>query len=395
MPKYLNPAILALAMIVCFVPATAPIRAFASAPAHFAGQPEPEPKDDADDATEPADDSDEATDKTPDAKSVEKPRVEYGPTELGVRMTPAIAKAISSSMTRRMKDRYSLDDKQVEKATGAIEYNIMKLAHENATVGRDAFELMMATMIGNDGEMPKEDAIEFAKTIKPLIPALRQFFLDSSTDVGKVMTLKQRLQFTGDMTALTAGVSIFESRMNRWEAGEVADGANPFFDRPVTPDDDDKDVEGESKETRELRRARRDVDRSMAWTINVEANWEQYVRNAIIFYDFDEQQQASANGILEECKARATKVKTDEWLKQYRENRVADRLSWRLDSKFNQGPFRFQLERSYDKLMKPLNDIAKELKRRIETLPTSKQKLEARRAAEKALQERGLDKMPI
>ncbi|MCB9856762.1 MAG: hypothetical protein H6818_13865 [Phycisphaerales bacterium] len=396
MPKYLYRTVHAIAIAACLNMAAAPKWVFAYAPDNTSEQPEPESKDEPKkDADEPAEDSNDSADEKAEAETVEKPRVDYGPTELGVRMTPAIAKAISSSMTRRMKDRYSLDDKQVEKATDAIQYQIMKLAHENATVGRDAFELMMATMISNDGEMPKEDAVEFAKTIKPLIPALRQFFLDSSADVGKIMSLKQRLQFTGDMTAVTAGVGVFEARMNRWEAGEVADGANPFFDRPVTPDDDDQDVEGDSKESRELRRARRDVDRSMAWTINVEANWEQYVRNAIIFYDFDEKQQASANGILEECKARAAKVKTDEWLKDYRENRVADRLSWRLDSKFNQGPFRFQLERSYDKLMKPLNDIAKELKRRIETLPTSKQKAEARKAAEKAMQERGLESLPI
>lgn len=366
-------------------------------PSAFAVQPEPtsEPAevDDSWNSSESPQVRNDADEKPDDIAEENRPEKKYeAPTDIGVRMTPAIASAISSRMTEQMKDRYSLDDKQIEGVAGAIEQNIMKLAHENATVGRDAFEMMMATMIANDGEFPKESAVEFAKGIKPLIPALRQFFMDSAADVGKVMTLKQRLQFTGDMTALTAGIGVFEARMQRWEAGQVADGANPFFDRPGASDDDDA---GNPDEPREIRRARRQVDRSMAWTINVETKWEQYVRNAIIFYDFDEEQQTSAKGILEECKTRAAKIKSDEWVAKYRSNRIADRLSWRLDSKFNNGPFKFQLERAYDKLMKPLNDIGEELKKRIETLPTSKQRFEARKAAERALQERGLDTFPL
>ncbi len=367
-------------------------------PSAFALGPEPtsEPAevDDSWDTSESPKARNDANEKPADIAEETRPEKKYDdPTDIGVRMTPAIARAIGGRMTQQMRDRYSLDDKQIEGVADAIEQNIMKLAHENATVGRDAFEMMMATMIANDGEFPKESAVEFAKGIKPLIPALRQFFMDSAADVGKVMTLKQRLQFTGDMTALTAGIGIFEARMQRWENGQVADGANPFFDRPGASDDED--AADNPDEPREIRRARRQVDRSMAWTINVETNWEQYVRNAIIFYDFDEEQQTSAKGILEECKTRAANVKSDEWVAKYRSNRIADRLSWRLDSKFNNGPFKFQLERAFDKLMKPLNDIGEELKKRIETLPTSKQRFEARKAAERALQERGLDTFPL
>lgn len=387
MLKYINPRVIAIVLF-----ASAPLIGMPGSAYALASNQDPDPQGEADPQTDSAEAASQPDGETGGERKEEK-RVEYGPTELGVRMTPAIAKAMGSSMTRRMKERYGLDDKQTEKIVDAIEYNIMKLAHENAVTGRDTFELMMATMISNDGEMPKDDAVEFAKTIKPLIPALRQFFMDNSSDIGKVLTLKQRLQFTGDMTALTAGLGVFESRMNRWEAGEVADGANPFFDRPVTPDDDD--AEGDPNESRELRRARREVDRSMAWQINFDDRWSQYVRNAIVFYEFDEEQQTAANGILEECKARAAKVKTDEWLRKYRDNRVADRLSWRLDSKFNNGPFRFQLEQAHEKLMKPLNDIGEELKRRIETLPTSKQKLEARKATDRVLQEKGLEKLKI
>jgi len=319
------------------------------------------------------------------------PPESYPATDIGIRMTPTIAKAISGRMTTQMKERYELGDEQGEKIKTAIERNIMKLAHDNATIGRDAIEMMMATMITNDGEFPRDAAIEFAKHMKPIIPALRQFFQDSAVDIGKSMTLKQRLRFTGDMTALTAGVGIFEARMKRWEAGEVADGANPFFDRNDVAEDEDADTD----EPREIRRARRRVDRTMQWEINFETQWEQYVRNAILFYDFDESQQAAADGILEDCKARAAALKSDDWIRDYRQNRIADRLSRQIDSKFNNGPLKFQLETDHEKLMKPLNDLKRDLKRRIEKLPSTKQRAVARNTAEDALRKKGLDKLPL
>lgn len=378
----------AVALMTCLIVAVAPTGAFAARPGQNETKPEPKP---------PADDSGAGDQpaKDTDADAPAKKRVEYGPTEIGVRMTPAIAAAMSHRMSEQMQQRYGLDDKQVEKISDTMQYHILKLAHENAEAGRDVFESMMAAMIANNGGFSRDQAVDFGKQIKPLIPALRQFFLDSSVDIGKDMTLKQRLKYTGDMTALTAGLGVFEERMNHWAAGEVKDGANPFFDRPVTSDDDDEPVEGESKEARRLRRTRSEVERTMAWQVNVESRWEDYVRNAIVFYNFDEEQQTSARGILEECKARAAKVKTDDWLKAYRDNRVAARLSWRLDSKFNNGPFRFQLDRAHDKLMKPLEDIGEELKRRIETLPTTKQRHEARKETERVLAEQGLDKVPL
>lgn len=320
--------------------------------------------------------------------------VELGATDIGVRMTPAIAQAISGRMSEQMKQRYELDDKQVGEISKSIERNIMEMAHENAAIGRDAIEGMMAGMIANDGQLPREAAIDLAKNMKPLIPVLRQFFQESAADVGKSMTLKQRLRFTGDMTGLMAGLAVFESRMTRWEQGQVKDGANPFFDRGGDDEEDEADA-ADPNETREMRRARRRVDRTLDWQLNVENNWDQYVRNAIIYYDFDESQQAAANGILTDCKERAAKVKTPEWREKLRANRIADQLSWQVDSKFSQGPIRFQIETAHEKLMKPLNDIEKRLKQRIEKLPTSTQRAEAHKSAEKVYQEKGIDKLPV
>lgn len=316
-------------------------------------------------------------------------------TDIGVRFTPAIAKAMSKRMTEQMKSRYGLDDEQVQKIEQTFSANLMKLANENAEKGRDAIEMMMATMIENDGRFPKEAAVTFAKQVQPLIPGIKAFFTDTAADIGKTMTIKQRLQFTGDMAAVTAGVAMFESRMSRWVEGKVGDDANPFFDRSEREQPSDAPAEPEDpNESPERRRARRGVDRWMDWQLNHERQWEEYVRNAVIFYDFDDKQKSSAEAILADCVSRAKNVKSSDWVEKVRENRIAERMGWQLDSKFHNGPWKYQLEEDYRKLIRPIEDIERELKRRIDGLPNSRQRAAAREAARKAMSDKGITRAP-
>ncbi len=314
--------------------------------------------------------------------------------DVGVRFTPAIAKAMSKRFSEQMKSRYGLDDEQVSKIEQTFQSNMLKLANENAERGRDAIEMMMANMIENDGRFTKESAIEFAKQVQPLIPELKAFFTDTAADIGKTMTLKQRLQFTGDMAAVTAGVAMFESRMNRWVEGKVGEDANPFFDRSEREQQSEQTEPEDPNESPERRRARRGVERWIDWQLNHERQWEDYVRNATIFYDFDDKQKASAESILQDCVSRVKAVKSTAWMDKVRENRIAERMGWQLDSKFHNGPWKYQLEEEYRRMMKPVEDIERDLKRRIEALPTSRQKAAAREAAQKAMIEKGLVRSP-
>ena len=322
------------------------------------------------------------------------PELYEQPTSLGVRFTPAIARAMTFRMTEQMKQRYELEDDQVEKIRTAVTENLMELAHENEEMGQDLIESMMASMISNEGSFKKEDAVDFGSKMSPFIPKLRGFFTESAKDIGKVMTLKQRLRYTADMTALTAGLTVFEKRMNDWRDGKVKDGANPFFDAPGSGDDAE-DENADPNETKEMRRARQSVERGLRWQINYEDNWQRYVTNAAVYYDFDEEQQTAANGILDSCKKKAEQVKTDEWWARLKQNRIAANLNRSLDSKYSQGPVDFQLDQAFEALKKPLEDITIDLKKRIERLPTTRQRLQARRTVEELMQEKGLDALPL
>jgi len=334
-------------------------------------------------------DSDEAA-----KKSVPKDPEQYDrPTSMGVRFTPAIARALTARMTEQMKQRYELEDEQVEKIRTAVTQNLMELAHENEEMGQDLIESMMASMISNEGSFKKDEAVEFGAKMSPFIPKLREFFTDSAKDIGQVMTLKQRLRYTADMTALTAGLTVFEKRMNNWRDGNVKEGANPFFDAPGQEEEEDENAD--PNETKEMRRARRSVERSIRWQINYTQDWERYVTNAAVYYDFDEEQQTAANGILDACKKKAERVQTDEWWARLKQNRIAARLNRSLDAKYSQGPVDFQLDLAFEKMKKPLEDITIDLKKRIERLPTTRQRLQARRRVEALMQEKGLDDLPL
>lgn len=330
--------------------------------------------------------------------SKENPKeVEFQPTEVGVRFTPAIAEAMSDQFLRRMRERYELDDDQVGKIRPVMIRQFFNLANKNAKSGRDFIEYMIAASIQNEGRFSVEDGAEFARKMKPLFPALKEFFAESSAEISGHMTVGQRLKFTGDVAGVTARLVMMESRMKRWEKGEMKPGANPFFDRPVDdperatsePSTDDPD------EPPDHRRARQRVERTIESEIEVDAGWQDYVSHAIEYYNLDEAQQESARAILKECNERLGKVKTPELRAAMIENRIARQLTWQTKSEFSRGPWMHKLETEYEQMRKPLNELSMELKRRLETLPNSEQRARAEATARRALEEKGVGKSPV
>jgi hypothetical protein len=318
-------------------------------------------------------------------------------TEIGIRFTPRMAEVIGKKIAEQMKGRYELDDQQAEAIQKILGAQFMTFATKNAEAGRDVIEKMLTTMMENDGRFPKEDAMEFAKMMRPMIPQLQQFFTETAGKIGQKMTVKQRLKFTTDAAAATAGLTVFEGRMKRWEEGKVGTNANPFFDRddeqtqtaetPAEPED--------PNEAPEHRKARKNVERWMDTQIDLDKQWGGYVDRAAAFYGFDDAQKAAAKAILDDCMARAMKLKTPQWRESLMENRIARQLSWGLPDDVNQGPWMYKLEVQYEKLRKPMIDLETELKKRIDALPTSQQRAAARETIRKALEKKGVNKLPV
>lgn len=315
---------------------------------------------------------------------------EMKPTEIGVRFTPKMARAIGKHMSAQMKHRYDLDDEQVSAIGQIVSTRLMVLARENAELGRTLIETMIETGIHNQGDFPKEAAQAFGKQAKPLMPVLKEFFVDTAGDIGKEMTFSQRLKLTGDMTVATAALLVFENRMKRWEEGKVGDNANPFWD-PADSDPSKAESEPEDPDEHpEHRRARRIAERQIEYQIDLDKRWGDYVERAVAYYEFTEAQQNSADAVLRDCQKRAVHLKTPEWRTALVRNRIARQLSWRLGADISRGPWMFSLEAEYTRLRKPLTDLDEELKRRLENLPTSTQRAAAEESVRKTLSEKGL-----
>jgi hypothetical protein len=330
----------------------------------------------------------------PETKPAET-KLEMKPTTLGVRFTPAMATGISKMFVREMKGRYDLNDKQADGIREIISRQLMTVVSENAETGRDMIEKMMETMINNDGAFPPDAAKEFATIAKPVVPAIRSFFTKTSAEISKELTIKQRLKFTGDIAAATAGLVVFENRMKRWEEGKVPEGANPFYD----PADHDPSLATSQPEPTDehpdYRRARQGVERSMQWQVDLDERWERYVDRTVDFYDLDEAQTNAAQAVLKDCRQRVAAIKTPEWREAILQNRIAQRLTWRTGGgTYTQGPWMFKLEADFEKMMQPLNDLDRELKRRLGEIPDSKQRAVALEKVRKALAEKGLERLP-
>ncbi len=316
------------------------------------------------------------------------------PTNLGIRFTPKMAAAMSKKFVEQMKPKYDLDEQQTGEINDVMQRQLMKFARKNEALGRDMVELMFSTMIENDGRFPKEEAQQFAGMAKEFIPKLRELFTESSAEIGKKMSMKQRLQFTADVGIAGAGLVVFESRMKRWEEGKIGDFANPFFD-PADKDPAKAEPEPvDPNEHKDHREARKQVETWITWSIDKDDRWADYIEQATKYYGFNEKQKSSADAVLKDCKERAKTIKTKEWRDAIKQNRIIQTLSRRAGD-YSAGPWMRSLEEANEKLIKPMNDLDSEFKRRIDDLADSAQRAAAREAVQKALAPKGVKQLPF
>ena len=316
-------------------------------------------------------------------------------TEIGIRFTPEMAEAIAKRSILQMKPRYDLDDQQTEEMREIIQRRLMRFARENAVLNRDMIELMMATMIENDGRFPKEEAKRFAELALRFTPKFKDLITHTSAEIGTKMNVTQRLKYTADVGIFAAGFVIFENRMKRWEEGKVGDYANPFFD-PADKDPSKTEPEPlDPNESEEHRKARKEVEAWLGGQMNPDDRWQEYLDHSALYYGFTETQKTSAAAILKECRERAKAIKTPEWQAAVKENRVVRRLSFGTAEEVSRGPWMVGIEDAYERLMKPLNDLNSEFRRRLNDLPDSAQRATARESVRKTLAKKGVKQLPV
>lgn len=306
----------------------------------------------------------------------------------GVRFTPAMARALAKTYTRNIVGpRYGLDAGRMDEVAEKVARRLMETAHELDGSAQGLIEYVMTENLregsGRRGRGPMADGgREFARHMKPLIPAIKSLLRDVAADIRPELDPKQQLKFSADMIAVDSAFSAFEQNMDRWERGEGKPGEDPF--RRGTPEVK-RDADGESSHLKAARRSAQAALDGGEWT-----QWELYVKQAAEFYGFDPAQTATAESLLREYLDRAGTLLRDEaWRTRVYRNRLYSGLLWQMFGL----PSRMSMDvinEEYERLQEPIRALGFELKSRIEQIPTAAQREAAEQRIAQAYEALGL-----
>lgn len=306
------------------------------------------------------------------------------PTEVGVRLTPGMARAMGKLFARESLGReYGLNEEGQKKAAEQIARNLMRMAHKSGREGQQFFEFAFETLMENQGRFTPASGKRWAELSRPTLPAIREFLNRTAEDLRPLIPPDKQMRFAGEMMKASLAIDLYEKKMERWAQGKVGERENPF-----EPDSDEAaTAPADPNESREIKEARRRAENSLKWDST--GRWQQYVEGTIQYYKLDETQRKSAESMLREMEDRAKQIQTDEWKARVLLNRTRLNLSYRGMNLWNT-PWMWQLEREYEDLLKPIRDLTRELQDRLETLPTTEQRSAAQARIAEEFAKRGM-----
>jgi len=309
-----------------------------------------------------------------------EPQPDYmRPTERGLRMTPGIARAVGSLVANEpLKRMYGLDEAAQAKAAELIARRIMQTAHQNQEQGQAFLEFAFASVIESQGRFTPELGKRWADLSVPLVAPMRECWLGVVEDLRPLVPPEKQARYAADTIAGTLFFDGYTKKMARWQQGNVGEREDPFSNRHEPKRQASASAPAEPDELAEARRTgERILDYQTA------RKWRQYVNEAVSYYQFDDAQQETAESILAELSDRAGQIKTDDWQARALLNRIKWQLGHR-DMGLHNTPWYWRIEREWDDLMQPFNEMTRQLKLRLDAIPTAAQ----RAAAEKPITER-------
>ncbi len=316
------------------------------------------------------------------------------PTKLGLRLTPEIARGAARIWVGdELRRRLDLDDRQSERMADLISRRVMETGHRSAEQLQAFAECFLESAIGvgpGGHRWSPEVGQRFADRVEPLIPELRKFFDGLLDDSRPVLDERQMAKFQDQMDKAKGGLDSFEERMGRWRKGEMKEGEHPFSGPRENPNESDsQDPEKVRREQRErtLRRAERQLDRTLA--DHGPTAWEQIFNGARDFFKFNEEQVAEGQHVLDDYRERYRELMTDELKERIRRNR----MMYSFQSEFRDqpyGPWFYHLQRDFDEMIQPVSDMGKECIDAIMALVTPEQRRAAMETVQNAVAEHGL-----
>ncbi len=320
-------------------------------------------------------------------------------TERGIRLTPEMARAISSAFVRNALMRhYEMDESKADEAAELVARRLMAAAHENGAAAQALMEWGMTQALeleakrregsaqGNSEFASPEFCQQLGERVLPLIPGVRGLIRGVGQDIRPLLPIKQQLKLGAELTMVGGSMDVFEQNMQRWARGEALPGENPFSKNNAT----EKDANGQ---TAALQNARKAADQELNKEKSVLSVWDTYLKAFKKFYALDDGQCATADSIYREFAGRLkTTLSDSKWQDNMYQARMwidmtqALRIPWRH-------PIRQMLQEQYESCMDPINALGDAFRLRLEQIPTGNQRAAADARMMTALQDKGF-KMP-
>lgn len=320
------------------------------------------------------------------------------PTERGIRLTPEMVRMVSNTFAREMLTRrYELEASQTEQAGEAVARRVMSAAHAHGEQAQALLEMFITEVVeddartrepghrGEDTFMTPEFCRRLGEQVVPLIPTLREIVRDVGQDLRPMLPLKQQLKLAADLAMANTVLGAFEHNMQRWARGEALPGEDPFSDDSGASA---RDADGASKA---LQQARKSAENELDKEARTKTLWESYLAQTKTFYALDPGQCATADSVYREFMGRLqTQLADPQWSREMYRTRLWLSLSQGVGLAWHT-PLRQMLDRKYQAMMDPINEMGNEFRIRLDQIPTTAQRATAETRMEQALAAHGFE----
>lgn len=316
------------------------------------------------------------------------PAAPLQPTQHGLRLTPSIARGMSRlAIQHNLTGELGLSDAQVDALSDSSARHLMEMGHAQGQAIEGMLEYAFQSMLTSQGRLDPDTAREFAQHTLPIMPAYHRMLDEFAQDAEEILTESQVSGFQEWMKSYRDEVHAFETRMNRWEAGNAQEGENPFAPSPVAEERAGR-FGDHSAPTRRVQRARTHAQ----WEMRRlgPGQWKQFLAHAQRYFHFTEEQAASANALLDQYSERCRALMTEEWRARLEKNRILDRMKWSMRD-LARGPWAYHIDREYEELVLPIDQLGNAFRRDVLALLNGEQRDNALRELREKAERHGMD----
>ncbi len=280
----------------------------------------------------------------------------------------------------QVSEKYDMDDVQAAKLRAKVTERWGGFLKQNrSTIQPIVNEFIEMRM---ELQPPAKDRVQaWAERTTPVFDRFRAQLNQGMAEFREVLTPFQRVRFEIDALKLAVGMKLAEGKLKQWKKGEFDE--NDFWETPAA----------ERKKRRAERRRRRKEEAEKTAEADATApagptsadasttpptgktdqiavelkGWDRYVEEFIRIYALDEGQRDAVLSVLSELKDRAI---------AHRDRRRDDivKLEHRIKTFTGADDELSDLKQRLTELYGPIDDMFKELKRRVEQIPTQKQR---------------------